>query len=223
MARAKRKLIDAPDVQIYAIKVVGKRIALNWWGKAWQEFFPAYSDYDNRLPRARSYVYKGNVQEIWVDGTHVAALVKGSSSQPYRVDVRFEPLLETKIQVLSNLFKDNLLSLENILVGNFPSELAELLTSGTQEQIFPSVEEISYSCTCPDWAVMCKHVASVLYAIASVFDNDPTLFFKLRDFPLDALMEKTIAEHVSEYLSVGAQISERQVQDDEVNLIFGDL
>lgn len=223
MARAKRKLIDAPDVMIYPIKVEGRRITMNWWGKAWQNFFPAYSDYDNRLPRARSYVYQGHIKEIWVHGTNVAALVKGSRRQPYRVDVYFEPLVEAKVKMLSNLFKDNLLSLENILVGNLPDELAELITSDTQSTIFPSVDEIQYNCTCPDWAVMCKHVAAVLYAIASVFDNDPTLFFKLRNFPLDVMMETTIAEHVAEYLNASAEHSDRKVQDEEVNLIFGDL
>jgi uncharacterized Zn finger protein len=46
--------------------------------------------------------------------------------------------------------------------------------------LFPSPHEIQLSCSCPDWAGMCKHVAAVLYGIGARFDHQPELLFRLR-------------------------------------------
>jgi uncharacterized Zn finger protein len=35
-------------------------------------------------------------------------------------------------------------------------------------------------CTCREWAVPCKHVAAVHYALAAELDRDPFLLFRLR-------------------------------------------
>jgi uncharacterized Zn finger protein len=35
-------------------------------------------------------------------------------------------------------------------------------------------------CSCPDWAIPCKHVAAVHYALAAELDRDPFLLFRLR-------------------------------------------
>jgi len=46
--------------------------------------------------------------------------------------------------------------------------------------LFPSPAEIEFSCSCPDWASMCKHVAAVFYGIGARLDAQPELLFKLR-------------------------------------------
>ena len=45
--------------------------------------------------------------------------------------------------------------------------------------LFPSPKEIQFSCGCPDWAYMCKHVAAVLYGIGARLDRQPQLLFRL--------------------------------------------
>ena len=47
--------------------------------------------------------------------------------------------------------------------------------------LFPSPNEIKLSCSCPDWAEMCKHVAAVLYGIGARFDQQPELLFRLHE------------------------------------------
>ena len=37
------------------------------------------------------------------------------------------------------------------------------------------------SCSCPDWADMCKHVAAVLYGIGARLDQQPELLFRLHE------------------------------------------
>ena len=46
--------------------------------------------------------------------------------------------------------------------------------------LFPSPGEIKLSCSCPDWADMCKHVAAALYGIGARLDEKPHLLFILR-------------------------------------------
>ena len=45
---------------------------------------------------------------------------------------------------------------------------------------FPRPSEIKLSCSCPDWADMCKHVAAVLYGVGARLDEKPQLLFALR-------------------------------------------
>ena len=45
--------------------------------------------------------------------------------------------------------------------------------------MFPAPAEIDMSCSCPDWAGMCKHVAATLYGVGSRLDHQPELLFKL--------------------------------------------
>jgi uncharacterized Zn finger protein len=54
------------------------------------------------------------------------------------------------------------------------------IVTGREIGLFPSPKEIEMSCSCPDWAEMCKHVAATLYGIGSRLDLEPELLFNLR-------------------------------------------
>jgi DNA-binding transcriptional regulator YiaG len=54
--------------------------------------------------------------------------------------------------------------------------------------LFPHPGEISLHCTCPDWAVMCKHVAAVLYGVGARLDEKPELLFLLRGLDHEELI-----------------------------------
>lgn len=46
---------------------------------------------------------------------------------------------------------------------------------------FPTTRaELATTCTCPDWADPCKHVAAVHYLLGDTLDRDPYLLFELR-------------------------------------------
>lgn len=45
--------------------------------------------------------------------------------------------------------------------------------------LFPKPKEIKLSCSCPDYAGLCKHLAAVLYGIGARLDSRPELLFKL--------------------------------------------
>ena len=46
--------------------------------------------------------------------------------------------------------------------------------------LFPKPSKMELSCSCPDWAKMCKHVTACLYAVGRLLDTKPECLFTLR-------------------------------------------
>ena len=89
--------------------------------------------------------------------------------------------------------------------------------------LFPTPKEISFNCSCPDWALMCKHVAAVLYGIAVRFDEDPLLFFLLRGIDVDRFVQVTLENSVESMLANMDVVSDRIITSDDWEKLFGVL
>ena len=63
---------------ISPVVIEGRNIANTFWGKAWCENLESYSDYENRLPRGRTYVRNGSVVDLQIHPGKITALVSGS-------------------------------------------------------------------------------------------------------------------------------------------------
>jgi hypothetical protein len=102
----------------------------------------------------------------------------------------------------------------------FPIELAELFNA-KGEGLFPSPKEIKLICSCPDWATMCKHVAATLYGVGARLDNDPSLFFVLRDISVNELISKTVIQKTEKLLDKSKKKSKRVIDTDDLSGLFG--
>jgi len=109
--------------------------------------------------------------------------------------------------------------LEELALGKFPVELMVLFTN-KGDSLFPSPKEIKFSCFCPDWATMCKHVAAVLYGIGARFDEDPTLFFQFRDIEFTELLKKSVEEKMDSMLKNAGKATTRTLTDVDVFELF---
>ena len=89
--------------------------------------------------------------------------------------------------------------------------------------LFPEPKEISFNCSCPDWALMCKHVAAVLYGIGARFDDNPLLFFELRGIDVERFIEVTLANRVESMLENADASSERIITGGDWEKLFGVL
>src|SRR6476661_6738735 len=56
----------------------GRTIARTFWAKAWCDNLESYRDYENRLPRGRTYVRNGSVVDLQIAPREVTAIVSGS-------------------------------------------------------------------------------------------------------------------------------------------------
>jgi len=163
--------------KISPVTIEGRTLARTFWGKAWCNHLESFSDYENRLPRGRSYVRNGFVVHLNVDEGQIEALVQGSSL--YKVKIDIKTLDPQKWAFILKNCSGQIDSVIELLQGKFSSGVMKIIVD-QQNGLFPSPKEISLDCSCPDWADMCKHVAAVLYGVGSRLDREPELLFKLR-------------------------------------------
>lgn len=157
--------------------ISGRSIAWTFWGKAWCQNLERYSDYDNRLPRGRSYVRNGSVIDLQIaDGT-VTAKVHGS--QLYTSTISVKPLPADRWKALRGDCAGGIDSLVELLQGRFSNAVMGRLCD-PRRGLFPAPAELGFTCSCPDWASMCKHVAAALYGVGARLDSQPELLFLLR-------------------------------------------
>lgn len=169
------------------VTVEGRTIARTFWGKAWCDNLERYSDFENRLPRGRSYVRNGFVIDLDISGGGVKALVCGS--RIYKVAVNITPVTKARWRSICQDCAGGIDSLVELLQGRFSKGVMERVCL-QKTGLFPSPEEIEFSCSCPDWAAMCKHVAAALYGIGARLDKQPELLFKLHQVDEHDLIAK---------------------------------
>lgn len=189
--------------------ITGRSIANSFWGKAWCDHIEGNCDYSNRLSRGRSYARNGSVIDLKIKEGAVEALVSGSSL--YTVSLTITPLKEERWQQVVQQCQGKITSIVELLQGRLSDGVMTVVTDKSTG-IFPSSREIDFSCSCPDWAMMCKHVAAVIYGVGSRLDSDPSLLFTLRGVDQTQLLSTTglVAP------SAAASIDENELSD-----IFG--
>lgn len=177
--RAMKKMdtLRKKGVDVQPIEIEGRKIAKTFWGEAWCNHLESFSDYENRLPRGRTYVRNGSVCHLAVDKGQIEAKVCGS--ELYTVRIAIKTLPPKKWKEVKRRCTGQIGSLIELLQGNLSDQVMEVVTD-RQNGLFPLPGEISLKCSCPDWASMCKHVAAVLYGVGARLDRLPELLFKLR-------------------------------------------
>jgi SNF2 family DNA or RNA helicase/uncharacterized Zn finger protein len=154
-----------------------------WWGEQWLRALDRI-DFSNRLPRGKSYANKGMVESIKINENTIQAKVKGSRPRPYAVTLIVPPFFEEDQKVLIDKIGKNPLLLSQLLNRRLPQELLSV-AEANGVKVFPqSWQDIKLNCSCPDWAVPCKHIAAVIYIIANEIDQNPFLVFDLHRFHL---------------------------------------
>jgi uncharacterized Zn finger protein len=179
-AQAARELakLQRKGRKISPVTIEGRRIAGTFWGEAWCDNLEGYSDYANRLPRGRTYVRNGSVLDLQIEPGRVTALVSGSAI--YDVKVTVGPVEPARWNAICNDCSGAIDSLVELLQGRFSKGVMTRLCE-QKTGLFPSPKDIRFTCSCPDWASMCKHVAAVLYGIGARLDHQPEVLFALRN------------------------------------------
>src|ERR1043166_9214391 len=78
------------------VVVEGRTIVKTFWGKAWCDNLERYSDFENRLPRGRTYARNGSVIDLKIAAGDIKALVSGSSI--YKVSIKVSAVSKPRWQ-----------------------------------------------------------------------------------------------------------------------------
>lgn len=178
------------------VTIEGRAIARSFWGKAWCGNLEAYRDYEYRLPRGRSYVRSGAVLDLAIGQGRIAAVVSGSRPQPYEVEIKIKPLAKAHWSRLKGQCGGEIGSLIELLEGRLSDRVMGIVTD-RQQGLFPKPAQIEMTCSCPDWATMCKHVAAVMYGVGARLDQAPELLFALRQVDHGELIEQAAQVEVT--------------------------
>jgi uncharacterized Zn finger protein len=200
---------------ISPVIIEGRTIARNFWGKAWCENLERYSDYENRLPRGRTYVRNGSVVDLQIERGRVHAMVSGSSI--YKVKIEIDTVSQARWKAICKDCLGSVGSLVELLQGKLSKNVMERVCR-ERDGLFPSPREIKMSCSCPDWADMCKHVAAVLYGAGARLDIAPDVLFTLRGVDRSELIVDASADLPMARTGVP---KERILAEGDVAALFG--
>lgn len=178
-AKAMRKMekLAKKGQKLSPVKIVGRKIATTFWGRAWCDNLESYSDFSNRLPRGRTYVRNGSVLDLQIEAGKVSSMVCGS--ELYRITIKIKPLNASAWKAIRTKCGQQIGSLVELLQGKLSKDVMAIVTEH-RSGLFPAPREIEMSCSCPDWAGMCKHLAATLYGVGNRLDGQPELLFTLR-------------------------------------------
>ena len=218
---ASRKKEKAKGKILEPVIINGRAIVNKWWGKAWCDNLERYADYESRLDRGKRYVRAGAVLDLKIQKGKILARVQGTRKVPYKVEIRISPLSEEKCQSIIEKCGSKIENMEELLNGNFPVQMQELFQG--KDGLFPTPREISFSCSCLDWALLCKHVAAALYGVGVRLDEQPLLFFELRGIEIGRFIDVTIANRVEAMLANEGRPSSRIIEDEDIGALFGVL
>lgn len=212
-AQAALKSLKKKGVACQPVAVDGRAIARTFWGIKWCSNLEAYSDLANRLPRGRSCVRHGAVLDLKVGAGTVDALVCGASV--YKVKIGIEPVPDKDWKSILEECAGKVATLVELLQGRLSAAVMEIVTR-PGAGLFPMPKQIDFRCSCPDGALMCKHVAAALYAVGNRLDSQPELLFMLRHVDPQELIRQAGSGPAA-----AADASASALEDADLSALFG--
>lgn len=202
---------------IEPVAIAGRAITSTFWGNAWCRHLESLSDYQSRLPRGRTYVRRGAVVHLALDSGRILAKVQGSSL--YDVEIAVVKLKPQRWSSVVAQCSGSIDSLVELLRGKLSEGVMRSVTN-TETGLFPLASELKMSCSCQDWAGLCKHLAAVLYGVGARLDTRPELLFTLRGVDPSELVSENAASAIPVAKTEGKS-SRRVLPSSGLSDVFG--
>lgn len=143
-------------------------------------------------------------------GNVITAKVSGSRPTPYKVTIRVPLFKKEQTDMLMKKLLEQPALISKLLNRELDPEVFHV-AKRIGLNLFPQRwDDLDMNCSCPDWAVPCKHLAAVIYMMSREIDNDPFLVFSMHGVDL---LEELKKRHV--------EIEKEQVMDvPDVSTLF---
>lgn len=188
--------------QLSPAKCNARKLGKTFWGRAWCDNLNRYAQIANRLARGKTYLGNGSVVDLQIKAGLIQAIVAGS--EVYRVEIKIKTLSGNTWQSLKSDCARSIHSLLDLLQGRFDDDVMRRMARA-EGGLFPKPSEIEMSCSCPDGAAVCKHLAAVVYGVSVRLDDSPELLFALRNVDHAELITQAVAaENLEQSLASNA-------------------
>ena len=150
------------------------------WGKQWiQSNLQIGRPF--RMQRGIEYVKdERRIENLSISTGQIFATVQGTAPTPYRVKINFDPILEEGWKIILKELAKKTINLIELLEGFLPEDIITIFDENGYS-LFPDASKgLNATCSCPDMAIPCKHIAAVILYIARVLDYNPFLLLELR-------------------------------------------
>lgn len=171
-------------------------VARTWWSK---RFITVLEEIGvgGRMSRGRSYARAGQIVSLDVGAGGAVAQVQGSRPKPYAVRIGIPAFGKAEWGAVADALVADASYAAALLSGEMPREI-EAVFAGVGLSLFPaSSRDLALDCSCPDYAVPCKHLAAVFYVLAERFDADPFQILALRGRDRETLLEELRARRAA--------------------------
>lgn len=163
-----------------------------WWGRKWLDSLTGI-DLANRIPRGKSYAANNKVKDVSIHQNQIIAKVAGHSRSAYKVCIQLPMFTEQEKKDLM----DAIIASPMTTCALANRELEPEIFNIAQKlgiKIFPSSwKDLGMRCSCPDYAVPCKHIAAVIYICSVEIDTNPFILFTMKGLDLlDELQKRGI-------------------------------
>jgi uncharacterized Zn finger protein len=160
-------------------------------------------------------VRNGSVVDLQIMPREVVATVSGT--ELYKVAISIRDVPHRQWASICQDCAGGIDSLVELLQGRFANGLMQRLCR-QGDGLFPTPTEIRFSCSCPDRASLCKHVAAALYGVGARLDAEPALLFRLRAVKENDLIARA---DPSVLLAKPGPASDRVLRNDDLSAVFG--
>ena len=188
----KKPTSSAPKAVTGGIKAQNKKGAFGqtWWGKQWITTLENF-DIGARITRGKSYARKGQVTDLVITAKKgVAAKVQGSRVRPYKASITLTPYSKRATEFLTQKLTSKHIYIAQLLSGEMPENLERVFKNAGLSLFPEKYNDLTTTCSCPDYSNPCKHIAAVFYLMAEAFDQDPFLLFTLRGIDKEEFLKK---------------------------------
>jgi uncharacterized Zn finger protein len=190
-----------------------KELGETWWAQRWLSALERFGwEYQSRLARGRTYARGGRVWQAEVRPGEVVAAVQGSRPRPYQVRIQLASFSDEVWERVIARLADEATYVAKLLAAEMPHDIEELFSAAGADLFPRKASELQSSCTCPDWASPCKHVAALHYVLAENLDAQPFLLFTLRGRTTEQVMEALRARWAGESDADDAQGATNQAE-----------
>ena len=160
------------------------------WGKEWI-YYNLQIGRPFRMQRGIDYANdERRIDNISITKGQIFATVQGTAPTPYRVKIKFETIDEENWKKIVQKLSKEPISLIELLEGNLPLELIKFFEE-IDQNLFPNaLKGLDASCSCPDKAIPCKHIASVILYLSRIIDFNPFLLLELKGISKNDLLNE---------------------------------